>query len=115
MIDGRKKRNKEKQPNTCTGNCIATVCFLDLQALLEDPDDHKENPLMCDMEPDIQRAQQWKLVYGRKIKKKIANKQSLDNPIKHKSVPLFCNLESDIAVMQREMILRMKLIICETR
>ena len=67
------------------------------------------------MEPDIQRAQQWKLVYGRKIKKKIAHKRSLDNSIKHKPVPLSCNLELDIAVMQREMILRMKLIIRETR
>ena len=33
----------------------------------------------------------------------------------HKPVPLSCNLELDIAVMQREMILRMKLIIRDTR
>ena len=115
-IDGGKKGNKEKRINKCNGNCIATVCFLDLRASLEDPDDHKEKPLTCDMEPDIQRDQQWKLVYNsRKIKKKIVNKQHLDDPIMHKPIPLSCDLKPDIAVMQREMISRFKLIIRETR
>ena len=49
VIDGRKKRNKERGLNNCTGNCIATVCFLDLRASLEDPDYHKEQPLTCNM------------------------------------------------------------------
>ena len=115
VIDGTKRQNTEKQVYVCTRNHITTVCFLDLQALLENPDNHKEKPLTCDMEPDIQRAQQWKLVYGRKIKKKIAHKRSLDNQTKHKPVPLSCDLEPDIAVMQREMISRMKLIIRDTR
>ena len=112
----RKKQNKEKRINICTRNCIATVHFLDLRASLEDPDDHKEKPLTCDMEPDIYCAQQWKLVYNRwKIKKKPPNKRSPDDQIMHKPIPLSCDLEPDIAVMQREMISRMKLIIRDTR
>ena len=80
------------------GNRIATICFLDLRASLEDPDNHKEKPLTCDMEPDIQCDQQWKLVYNsRKVKKKIVNKRHLDDPIMHKPVPLSCDLEPDIA------------------
>merc|ERR1719464_708143 len=75
MIDGRKKGNKEKRINKCIENRIATVRFLDLRASLEDPDDHKEKPLTCDMEPDIYRAQKWKLVYGRKRKKKTTKKK----------------------------------------
>ena len=89
--------------------------FLSLRASLENPDDHKEKPLTCDMEPDIYRAQQWKLVYGKKTKKKITHKRGLDNQTKHKPVPLSCDLEPDITVMQREMIVRMKLIIRDTR
>jgi len=115
MLDGTKRQNTEDQVYDCKGNRIATVRFLDLRASLEDPDDHKEKPLTCDMEPDIYRAQQWKLVYGRKRKKKTVQKRSLDNEIKHKPVPLSCDLEPDIAVMQREMILKIKLIKLDTR
>ena len=39
----------------------------------------------------------------------------MDDPIIHKPVPFSCGLEPDIAVMQREMIFRIKLIIRETR
>merc|ERR1712115_365592 len=99
MIDEGKKGKIEKQINKCTGNCIATIYYLDLRASLEDPDNHKEKPLTCDMEPDIQRDQQWKIVYNsRKIKKKIMKKRHLDDPIIHKPVPLSCDLEPDIAV-----------------
>ena len=62
---------KEKKILNRTGNRMATVLFLSCRASLEDPDDHKEKPLTCNMEPDIYRAQQWKLVYNkRKIKRK---------------------------------------------
>ena len=98
MINEGKKGNKEQRINKCNGDCIATICFLDLRASLEDPDNHKEKPLTCDMEPDIQRDQQWKLVNNnRKIKKKIMKKRRPDKPIMHKPVPLSCNLEPDIA------------------
>merc|ERR1712115_582633 len=80
---------KEKSIVNCTRNCIATVLFLSCRALLEDPDNHKEKPLTCNMEPDIYHAQQWKLVFNkRKIKNKIAKKRHPDDPIMHKPVPL---------------------------
>merc|ERR1712115_505630 len=70
MINEGKKENKEKRINKCTEDRITTICFLDLRALLEDPDNHKEKPLTCNIEPYIQSDQQWKLVYNsRKIKK----------------------------------------------
>ena len=50
--------DKEKEMFKRTGNYMATVLFLYLRALLEDPDNHKEKPLTCNMEPDIHRAQQ---------------------------------------------------------
>ena len=97
-IDGGKKGKNEKRINKRIEDRIATICFLDLRASLEDPDNHKEKPLTCDMEPDIQRDQQWKLVYNsRKIKKKIMKKRRPDKPIMHKPVPLSCDLEPDIA------------------
>merc|ERR1712214_94603 len=92
-IDGGKKGKNEKRLKKRIEDRIATICYLDLRASLEDPDNHKEKPLTCDMEPDIQRDQQWKLVYNsRKIKKKMVNKRHLDDPIMHKPVPLSCDL-----------------------
>merc|ERR1711992_293056 len=98
------------------GGSHCYVFFLDLRASLEDPDDHKEKPLTCDMEPDIYHAQQWKLIYNkRKIKKKIVKKRRPDKPIMHKPVPLSCDLEPDIAVMQSELISKTKRITSDTR
>ena len=95
---------------------MAMVLFLSHRASLEDPDDHKEKPLTCNMEPDIYHAQQWKLVFNkRKIKKKKLNKPYLADPIKHKDVPLSCDLEPDITVMQSELISKMKRITSDTR
>ena len=70
MIDVMHEQNLKREINR-TKNRIAMALFLSLRALLEDSDDHKEKPLTCDMEPDIQRDQQWKLVYNsRKYKRK---------------------------------------------
>merc|ERR1712241_307864 len=114
-IDGGKKGKNEKRLKKRIEDRIVTICYLDLRASLEDPDNHKEKPLTCDMEPDIQRDQQWKLVYNsRKIKKKIMKKRRPDDPIMHKPVPLSCDLEPDIAVMQSELISKMKQITSDT-
>merc|ERR1711884_873356 len=97
-IDEGKKGKNETRINKSIEDRIATICFLDLRASLEDPDDHKEKPLTCNMEPDIYHAQQWKLICNkRKIKKKIVKKRRPDDPILHKPVPLSCDLEPDIA------------------
>ena len=69
MIDVMQEQNLKREIN-CNENCIATALFLDLRASLEDLDNHKEKPLTCDMEPDIQRNQQWKLIHDRKKLKK---------------------------------------------
>ena len=116
MIEEGKKGKNEKRINKRIEDCIATICFLDLGASLENPDNHKEKPLTCDMEPDIQRDQQWKLIYNkRKIKNKIVKKRRPDKPILHKPVPLSCDLEPDIGVMKSELISKTKQIICDTR
>lgn len=107
---------KEKRIINHTGNFMPTVLFLSLRASLEDPDNRREKPLTCNMEPNICHAQQWKLVYNkRKIKKKKLNKRYLADPIKHKAVPVSFDLEPDIAVMQSKLISKMKRITSNTR
>ena len=98
-------------------NCMAMVLSLYLWALLEDPNNHKERPLTCNLELNINCAQQQNLVYDkRNIKKEKIYIDNLADPIKYKSAPLYYDLKPDIAaVMQRELITRTKQMISKTQ
>ena len=89
----------ENEVKNRTGNRMTMALSLSLRASLEDPDNHKEKPLTCDMEPDIHRAQQLKLVYDkRKIKMKEIDKRTLADHIRNTPEPLSCDLEPDIEI-----------------
>ena len=90
----------ENEVTSRTGDRMTMALSLFLRSSLEDPDNHKEKPLTCNLEPDIYSNKQ-KVPIGinlKIIKKLIDIQESVENPLAHLMEPLSCDLEPNILV-----------------